>query len=97
MVKIEPTNRHDRDAKLVGHVPYNLAPRMSIFLMRENKSVCRNHRSQSQQGSWLWSGSPMCLPSNVYVDKMKALVESLFADGHYNLCNMTLLNDNWLF
>ena len=24
---------------------------------------------------------------NVYVDKMKELVESLFADGHYNLCN----------
>ena len=38
----------------------------------------------------------MCLPSiwtyrlygpNVYVDKMKELVESLLADGHYNLCN----------
>ena len=33
VVKIEPTNRHDihsvaiyRDAKIVGHVPYNLAP-----------------------------------------------------------------------
>ena len=44
VVKIEPTNRHDihavaiyRDAKIVGHVPYNLAPRMSAFLMRENK------------------------------------------------------------
>ena len=37
------------------------------------------------------SGSPMCLPSlygpNVYVDKMKALVESVLADGHYNQCN----------
>ena len=37
------------------------------------------------------SGSPMCLyrlyGSNVYVDKMKALVESLIADGHYNQCN----------
>ena len=44
VVKIEPTNRHDihavaiyRDAEIVGHVPYNLAPRMSAFLMRENK------------------------------------------------------------
>ena len=44
VVKIEPTNRHDiyavaiyRDAKIVGHVPYNLAPRMSAFFMRENK------------------------------------------------------------
>ena len=24
---------------------------------------------------------------NVYVDKMKVFVESLLADGHYNLCN----------
>ena len=44
VVKIEPTNRHDihvvainRDAEIVGHVPYNLAPRTSAFLMRENK------------------------------------------------------------
>ena len=34
VVKIEPTNRHDihavaiyRDTEIVGHVPYNLAPR----------------------------------------------------------------------
>ena len=27
-----------------------------------------------------------CVP-NVYVDKMKELVESLLADGHNNLCN----------
>ena len=46
MVKIEPMNRHDiqhavtiyRDAEIVGHVPYNLAPRMSVFFMRENKA-----------------------------------------------------------
>ena len=29
---------------------------------------------------------------NVYVDKMKALADSLLADGHYNLCNSDLLN-----
>ena len=28
--------------------------------------------------------------SNVCVDKMKELVESLLADGHYNLCNSDL-------
>ena len=35
VLKREPTNRHDihavviyRDTKIVGHVPYNLAPRM---------------------------------------------------------------------
>ena len=44
MVKIEPMNRHDiqhavtiyRDAEIVGHVPYNLAP---LFFMRENKAL----------------------------------------------------------
>ena len=42
VVKIESTNRHDilavaiyRDTEIVGHVSYNLAPRMSAFLMRE--------------------------------------------------------------
>ena len=43
MVKIEPMNRHnihavtitDRDTEIVGHVPYNLVPRMSAFLMRD--------------------------------------------------------------
>ena len=44
LVKIEPTNRYDihavaiyRDTEIVGHVPY-LAPRMSAFLMREDKA-----------------------------------------------------------
>ena len=32
----------------------------------------------------------MCLPYNIYVDKMKELVGSLLADGHYNLCNSDL-------
>ena len=35
---------------------------------------------------------------NVYADKMKELVESLLADGHYGVCVIvTLLNDNWHF
>ena len=61
VVKIEPTNRHDihavaiyRDAEIVGHVPYNLTPKKSVFCTRENYlSIRRNHRSQSQQGCWL--------------------------------------------
>ena len=32
---------------------------------------------------------------NIYVDKMKALVESLPADGHYNLCNSDFVH--WRF
>ena len=41
----KPMNRHFihavaiyRDAEIVGHTPYNLAPTMSAFLMRENKA-----------------------------------------------------------
>ena len=37
-----------RDAEIVGHVPYNLAPTMSAFFYEREQSVCRNHRSQSQ-------------------------------------------------
>ena len=58
-VKIEPTNRHDIhavaiDTKLVGHVSYDLAPRMSAFFMRENKAF-EEITGASQEGSWLWS------------------------------------------
>ena len=45
MMKIEIMNRHDiqevaiyRDAEIVSHVPYSLAPRMSAFFMRVNKA-----------------------------------------------------------
>ena len=34
---------------------------------------------------------------NVYVDKMKELVESILADGLYLLMVITLLNVNWHF
>ena len=55
MVKIEPMNRYDihvvaayRDAEILGHVPYNLAPRMSAFFLLREQSICRNHRNESQ-------------------------------------------------
>ena len=92
---VEPTNRHDihavaiyRDTEIVGFVPYNLAPRMSAFLMRE-QSVCRKH-AKLNRGAGYGLEVPCVYRlygPNVYVDKMKELVESLFADGHYNLCN----------
>ena len=42
-------------------------------------------------------GSPTHLPygPNIYVDKMKALVESFLADGYYNLCNSDFAQ--WFF
>ena len=59
VVKIEPTNRHDihavsiyRDAEIVGHVPYNLAPNMSVFCMRENYlSIRRNQGAKVNRGA----------------------------------------------
>ena len=76
-----------RDAKIISHVLYNQAPRnVSIFYERKH-SICRNHRSQSQQGSWLWSHVSTIYMDLTFMLKMKALAESLLADGHYNLCN----------
>ena len=67
MVKIEPTNRHNihsvaiyRDAEIVGHVPYNLAPRMSAFLMRENKAFAEITGAKVNRRVGY---GPMCLPS----------------------------------
>ena len=58
MVKIEPTNRHDihavaiyRDANFFGYVPYNLAPRMSAFLMGENKAFAEITRAKVNRGA----------------------------------------------
>ena len=98
MVMIEPTNRHDihtvaiyRDAEIVGHVLYNLAPRMSAFLMRENKAFAEITGATVNRGA----GYDLEVPCvyrlygpNIYVDKMKVLVGSLPADGHYDLCNI---------
>ena len=95
MVTIETTNRRYihavaiyRDAEIVGHVSYNLAPRMSAFFMRENKAFAEITGAKVYRGAG--SGVPCVYRlygSNVYVDKMKALVEFLLADGHYNQCN----------
>ena len=37
--------------------------------------------------SWRFIHFERLYGSNVYVDKMKELVEYLLADGHYNPCN----------
>ena len=54
MMKIEIMNRHDiqevaiyRDAEIVGHVPYSLAPRMSAFFMRGNKHLQKSQEPKS--------------------------------------------------
>ena len=54
---------------------------VSIFDEGE-QSICRNHRRKVNRGAG-YGLEVIC----VYMDKMKELVESLLADGHYNLCN----------
>ena len=55
----EPTNSVDRNAvavmkegQIVGHVPFNLSPIISLFLRRDvNKAFAR----ESQSRSWIWA------------------------------------------
>ena len=78
-------NRYDihavaiyRDIKIVGHVSSFKNVSISIF---------RNHMSPkvNRELVMVWKShvSTIYYGPNVYVDKTKALVESLLADGHY--------------
>ena len=79
-MKIKPTNRLDthavaiyRDAEIVGHVPYNLAPRISAFLMRENKAFAEITGAKVDRGAGYGPEVPCVYRlyggSNVYVEK----------------------------
>ena len=52
-----------RDTKIVWHVPYNVAPRMSEFFMRENKAFAEIIGAKVNRRTGNDLGSPMCLPS----------------------------------
>ena len=63
---------------------------MSEFFMRENKAFAEITGAKVNRGAGYGLEVPCvyCLyGSNVFVDKMKELVESLLANGHYYLCN----------
>ena len=107
MVKIELMNRHNIHAVAIYRQRYqkcrpcslqSSSMNVSNFDERHEQSVCRNHRSQSQQGSWLsmvWKSH--LFGPYVYVDKMKGLVESLLLMDVIICIIVTLLNDNWRF
>ena len=40
-----------RDTEIVGHIPYNLAPRMSALLMRENKAFAKITGAKVNRGA----------------------------------------------
>ena len=67
--------------------PLFLAPRMSAFFNKAFTEIIGAKVNRELAMAWK-SHMFYCLYGpNVYVDKMKELVESLLADGHYNLCN----------
>ena len=80
VVKIEPMNRHDlhavaiyRDSEFVGHVPYNLATRMSAFFMRETNAFAEITGPKVNRGAGYGLEVPCVYHlygPNVYVDKM---------------------------
>ena len=63
----------------------------SVFFMRENKVFAEITGAKVNGGAGYGLEVPCVYRlygPNIYVDKMKALIESLLADGHYNpLCN----------
>ena len=66
----------------------------SIQSSSKNVSIFYERTKHSQKSLEPKSTSKLEVPCvyhpygpNIYVDKMKGLVESLLADGHYNLCN----------
>ena len=92
LVRREPTNSKDKNAvgvfledAIVGHVPHNLAPRMSQFLQRDvNKAFAEVAGEKINRGGGYGLEIP-CIyrlyGPRVYIEKMKELVDSLRRAG----------------
>ena len=88
LVKIEPTNPRDKNAvaiyknnDLVGHMPYNLAPYLSGFLVRDvNKAFAEvtGERVNRKAGY-----GHVCTDfiNKAYVDRMKEITDSMVSSG----------------
>ena len=88
ILKREPSNYKDKhavavlnDDVIVGHVPFNLAPRFSQFLRREvNKAYAEVTGEKLNKGAGYVLEIP-CLyrlyGPKVYIDKMKELLKDL--------------------
>ena len=103
VVKIEPTNRHNIPAVAIYRQRYqNCRPsslqssskNVSIFYEKHEQNICRNTGAKVNRGAGYGLEVPCVYHlygPTVYVDKMKELVKSLLADGHYNLCNSSMI------
>ena len=92
LVKRELSNVKDRHAvaifkedAVVGHVPYNIAPRFSQFLRRDvNKAFAEVTGEKVNRGAGYGQEIPCVYRlygPKVYIDRMKELIDSLRAGG----------------
>ena len=93
LVKPEPTNPNNKkavavlkDATIVGHVPKNLAPRLFLFLRRDvNKAFAEVTGERVNRGAGYGLEVPCTYRlygPQVYIDRMKQLVNELVIAGH---------------
>ena len=92
LVRWEPTNPLDKHAvavykeDIVGHVPYNLAPRLSQFLKREcNKAFAEITVAKVNRGAGYGLEVPCVYRLyglKLYIAKMQELLDSLGVSGH---------------
>lgn len=93
LLKREPTNSHNKHAvavyledEVVGHVSYNLAPKMSAFLRRDvNKGFAEVTGDRVNRGAGYGLEVPCTYHlygPRTYVDKMKEFIDSLHSAGH---------------
>lgn len=92
-LKRDPTNSHDVHAvavyledQVVGHVPYNLAPKVSAFLRRDvNKGFAEVTGVRVNRGAGYGLEVPCTYRlygPKAYVDKMNEFIDSMHSAGH---------------
>ncbi len=88
----DPTNPEDRHAVAiknssgtVGHVPFNLAPVLSTFLMRSsNKGMVEVTGNKVNRGAGYGLEIPCkyhLFGSHLYIERLKTIVDRLRSDG----------------
>ena len=93
LVRREPTNSKDKNAvsvyledMIVGHVPQNLAARLSLFLRRDmNKAFAEVKGDRINRGAGYGLEVPCVYRlygPKMYTERMKELVDSLRLAGH---------------
>ena len=93
VLKREPTNSHDvhavavyYDNHVVGHIPYNIAPKVSAFLRRDvNKGFAEVTEDKVNRGAGYGLEVPCTYRlygPKAHVDKMKEFIDSVQSAGH---------------